>query len=250
MKDTVRGMTNDPRKSVAMTSRMLYGGGLVSDVGHVSMRDPDSENMFVNPLMAGRGSVNPENIVMVNPHGESLEEEKTPANEVEIHTGLLRAREDLNAVVHAHPPCTTLFGITGTEMRPVYFRSGRSMGPGPVPVFEEPGLIVTQDDSSRMVEAMAGRDFLIIRGHGAVIGGRTLKEAFFRTHLMEQNAYFQLYASILGNPNFLTREEIEKTSNPEGLPSEQGDIENLSANKFWDYHVWKAKRNGYVPENW
>lgn len=243
-------MANEPRKQVALTSRMLYGDNLVSDVGHVSRRDPDSENVFVNPLMAGRGSVSPEDIVKVTPDSESLEEEKEPANEVEIHTGLLRARDDLNAVVHAHPQYTTLFGITGTELRPVYFRSGRSMGPDPVPVFEEPGLIVTQDESRRMVEAMNGHDYLIIRGHGAVIGGRTVKEAFFRTHLMEQNAYFQLFASILGNPNFLTREEIEKSTNPEGLPSEDKDIVNLSANKFWDYHVWKAKRNGYVPEDW
>lgn len=243
-------MARDPRKTVAMTSRMLYGDNLVSDVGHVSMRDPDSENILVNPLMAGRGSVYPEDIVTVTPDSESLEEDKEPVNEVEIHTGLLRARDDLNAVVHAHPPLATLFGITGTELRPVYFRSGRSMGADPVPVFDEPGLILTQEDSSRMVDAMDGRDFLIIRGHGAVIGGRSLKEAFYRTYLMEQNASFQVYASILGNPNFLTPDEVKKTTNPDALPSDDGDIENLSANKFWDHHEWKAKRNGYVPEDW
>jgi len=242
-------MSDEIRKKVAMTSRMLYSDNLVSDVGHVSIRDPDSGNIFINPLMAGRGSVHPEDIVEVTPDGEVLDEGKEAVKELEIHTGLLRARDDLDSVIHAHPPYATLFGMTGTELRPVYFRSGRSMGADAVPVFEEPGLIVTKDESARMVASMEGRDFLIIRGHGAVIAGQSVKEAFFRTHLMEENAYFQLFASILGNPNFLTREEIEKAQQPAGM-SDGEDIENLSANKFWDYHIWKAQQNGFLPEDW
>ena len=229
---------------------MLYSEGLVSDVGHVAVRDPDGENVFVNPLMAGRGSIYPEDVVEVTPDSEPVDEGSKPVNEVEIHTGLLRAREDLNAVIHAHPPYATLFGMTGTELRPVYFRSGRAMGTvDPVPVFEEPGLIVTQDDSQRMVEAMEGEDFLLIRGHGAVIGGRTMKEAFYRTVLFEENAQFQLFASILGNPNFLHADEIERSSEPEGLEDDVGDINDMSAEKFWGHYEWKARRNGFLPED-
>lgn len=241
---------SDPREVVAKTSRMLYSEGLVSDVGHASMRDPDGENVFVNPLMAGRGSVYPDDIVEVTPDSKSVEDGKKPVNEVEIHTGLLRARDDLNAVIHAHPPYATLFGMTGTELRPVYFRSGRAMGgTDPVPVFDEPGLVVTQDDSEHMVEAMDGRDFLLIRGHGAVIGGRTMKEAFYRTLLLEENAQFQLFASILGNPNFLHAEEVERSSEPEGLEHGDEDLNDMSAEKFWGHYEWKAKRNGFLPED-
>lgn len=240
----------DPRVVIAKASRMLYSEGLVSDVGHVSMRDPDGENVFVNPLMAGRGSVYPEDIVEVTPDSDPVDEDADPVTEVEIHTGLLRAREDLNAVIHAHPPHTTLFGITGTELRPVYFRSGRAMGPDPIPVFSEPGLIVTRADSERMVEAMDGRDFLIIRGHGAVVGGRTVREAFYRTLLLEENARFQLYASILGNPNFIHREEINESQRPDRLQDGKEDINQMSAEKFWGHYEWKARRNGFLPEDW
>lgn len=230
------------RTLVAKSSRMLYGAGLATDVGHVGIRSEDGDSVFVNPLMASRGAVRPEDVVEVDMDSEPLDPEQDPVGEVEIHTGLLRAREDLDAVIHSHPPHATLFGMTGTELRPVYFRSARSMGTEPIPVFEEPGLISTRAESGRMVDAMDGHTHLLIRGHGAVVGGRTIEEAFFHTLLLEENATFQLYASILGNPNVLHHDEVEASA---------GDgMSQVSARKFWGYHEWKARTEGYIPADW
>lgn len=212
--------------------------GLVSYSGHVSMREPDGDVVHINSHSAPRGEVMPEDVVRVSLDSEPLDPDAPrPVSEREIHTAIYREHDDINAVLHIHPPIATLFGITGTNLQPVHIR-GSILTEGPVPIYDRPDLIRSKEASSEMVDAMGDHKQLLIRNHGAVVADKNLEYAFVRAICLEMNARFQKEASDLGNPNPLTEEEVKSINEQNWNDSVIG--------KLWDFFEWKAQENGFL----
>lgn len=232
----------EAKRRVAETNRILFMEGLADNVGHVSIRDPDEEIVHINPRTASRGEIRPDDVVEVTLESEPVDPEAPePVSEREIHTALYREREDINAVLHLHPPLMTLFGISGTDLVPVYFRAA-FLKNGKVPVLDYPDKITTKRDSQRMFEAMDGQNQVLMRGHGAVIADKTIQHALARAVFLETNAYYQLYASMLGTPDPLSQEEIDRN---------RDDVwQDSSIEKVWHFYQWKATENGFLPHEW
>lgn len=231
----------EARRLVAETNRLLYMEGLVGASGHVSVRGPDGDMAYINPFTASRGEIRPEDVVGVTFDNDPVDPEAPrPVGEAEIHTALYRTRDDVGAVLHVHPPVATLFGITGTDLVPVSIRG--SVLDGPVPVLDRPDKITDRADSDPMLEAMGDENQVLIRGHGAVIADRDVKRAFARAVYIERNATYQWNASVLGNPNPLSPEEVARLR-------EQNWVDS-SIDKRWHFYRWKAQENGYLPAEW
>lgn len=231
----------EARRLVAETNRLLYMEGLVGASGHVSVRSPDGDVAYINPFTASRGEIRPEDVVGVTFDNDPVDPEAPrPVGEAEIHTALYRTRDDVGAVLHVHPPVATLFGITGTDLVPVSIRG--SVLDGPVPVLDRPDKITDRADSDPMLEAMGDENQVLIRGHGAVVADRDVKRAFARAVYIEQNAAYQWNASVLGNPNPLSPEEVARLR-------EQNWVDS-SIDKRWHFYRWKAQENGYLPAEW
>src|SRR4051794_29443788 len=109
------------RTEVALGSRILaFTGlcaGLRSSMGHVSLRDPDNPNRFV---VKGRGyaidvlhRMQPENMVVCDLDGRLLEGPRgvVQCNEIVIHARTLKARPDVNWVVHVPPPFAVMLTV-------------------------------------------------------------------------------------------------------------------------------------------
>src|SRR5258707_10105627 len=62
----------------------------------------------------------PEQIVFMGLDG-SFDSGQRPSSEWRFHLDILRARPDVNAVVHAHPPYATTLAIMGREIPPVHY---------------------------------------------------------------------------------------------------------------------------------
>lgn len=227
-----------PRELVARTNRMLYMEGLVSYSGHVSMRDPDDENIvYINSHSAPRGEVEPEDIVKITLDSEQVNPDAPrPVSEAEIHTSVYRERDDINSVLHIHPPIATLFGITGTDLQPVHIR-GSILVKGPVPTYDRPGLIRSKEASKGMVESMEDHNQLLIRNHGAVVADESIMYAFVRAICLEMNARFQKEASDIGNPNPLSTEEVKQIN--------EQNWNDRVVEKLWSFYKWKAQNNGF-----
>lgn len=230
------------KELVARVNRMLYMEDHVSYSGHVSMRHPDKDVAYMNPLSTARGEIRPENVVAVRLNNEPIDPDAPkPVGEREIHTSIYRNRDDITAVLHTHAPAMTSFAITGTEMIPVSQR-GSVLAEGPVPRLEIPGKITNQEESEPMLEAMGDQKQLLIKNHGAVICDETMMRAFARAIFLEDNAAWQKRASELANPNGMTQTQVEKVY--------EGGWKESSIEKFWHFFNWKAQDEGYLPEEW
>lgn len=230
------------KRLVATVNRMLYMEGHISYSGHVSMRHPEEDIAYMNPLRIARGELRPEDVVAVHFDNEPVDSDAPdPVGEREIHNSIYRAREDITAVLHTHAPATTVHAITGTDMIPVSQR-GSILAEGPVPFLERPGKITTPEESEPMLDEMGDQKQLLIKNHGAVICDETIVRAFARAVFLENNAEWQQRAATIANPNGMTQEQVERVY-------ERGWKER-SIEKFWHFFEWKAQREGYLPEEW
>lgn len=228
------------KRLVAEANRLLYMEGLLTNVGHVSHRDPSGDYVHINPHSESRGEVWPEDITEVTLDSERRDGAPRPVGETPIHTSIYRARDDINAVLHLHPPISTLLPMASTELQPMYFRS--ALFEGPIEVYDRPDKISTNEDGDALVHALDGQNQIMVRGHGSVVADRTMQRAFARAMFMEKNAYYQMYATMIGEPSPLTEEEIER--------NKDDVFEDRSVQKVWHYYLWKARENGYIPPDW
>lgn len=229
------------KRLVAKVNRMLYMEGHVGYSGHVSMRHPETDTVYINARKASRGEVLPEDVVAIDLDNEPHDPDApSPPSESEIHTSVYRNRDDITACFHTHPQTLTLYSITETDIRPVSQR-GSILAEGRVPHLDRPGKITNEEHSRRMLEVMGDQKQLLIKNHGAVVCDETVVRVFARAIYLEKNAELQHRASDLGTPNPMTQEQVERVY--------EGNWKESSIEKFWRFFEWKAEENGYFPED-
>src|SRR4051812_14632454 len=88
--------------------------------GHLSVRHPDNPGLFfMKPQKIGLEEMAVDTIITVNIEGEKVEGDAPRHSEAFIHSEVLRARSDLNAVIHTHPPHAVAFTALGRELQPI-----------------------------------------------------------------------------------------------------------------------------------
>ncbi len=233
-------------KTVALSCRILAALGLVKETtGHVSARSPDGKAM----LIRGRGKeetgllfTKPRDIVFADFDGNKINKTGSlkPPNESGIHGELYKARPEIGAVVHAHPPAVVLTSMAGIELRPIfggYDPRAMRLALDGIPVYESSVTLHSKDQVRDMMGVMGDRDLRILRGHGVVVVGATVEDATVKTIKLNELAKFNLEAAALGKvPSissddqnlFLSRRRSEKTGR--------------GAEPLWRYYVeWLNK---------
>jgi ribulose-5-phosphate 4-epimerase/fuculose-1-phosphate aldolase len=173
------------RETVATACRVLANEGLIDGIlGHVSARVAPDEIVIRcrGPEEQGLAKTRAADVWRVTLDGEhrDLPSGYRPPSELPLHTELLRQRPSFGAVVHAHPRPALLCGLAGLRPRAVfgaYNIPAMRMALAGVPVFPRPVLIRRRELALEMVEAMAGSDVCLLRGHGITVGGDTVEQA-------------------------------------------------------------------------
>ncbi len=95
-------------------------------------------------------------------------------NELPIHTGILRARPDVTAVVHAHPPAVVAVSAAGLPWLPLvgsYDIPAARLAHDGIPVWPRSALIRRRDLAEQMAGALGDRSVVVLEGHGLVAVG-------------------------------------------------------------------------------
>jgi HCOMODA/2-hydroxy-3-carboxy-muconic semialdehyde decarboxylase len=130
-----------------------------------------------------------------------------------IHGELYKARPDVMAVLHNHSPSLIPFCNSGTRLRPMVGNAA-FLGEG-APVFDIRTVdddgdlnITTVAQAQGLAHALAAHCIVLLRGHGAVAVGQSVRQVVRYAVLAESNARQQLQAALLGPIHFLTDSEI------------------------------------------
>ncbi len=233
-------MTSELLEDLALANHILVNEGVLDGFGHISVRHPTHPERFFIARSMAPALVTPEDIVEVDLNGE-VHDAQGRRTYVErfIHSAIYKARPDVMSVIHSHSPAVIPFGVTGARLRPICHMSG-FLG-ATTPVFDirhSAGdstdlLVSSQALGEALAKVLGPSNVALMRGHGSVTVGNSIKQAVFRGVYTESNARLQAEASRLGEITFLTEAEAKATS----------DMNDKHLDRPWE--MWK--RNAQNP---
>lgn len=177
----------DERSLIATACRVLASRGLADGIlGHISLR-VDEESLLVRcrgPRERGLGYTDVEDIRLIRFDGTEaapgeLDGWSVP-NELPLHTAVLRARDDVDAVVHAHPPRIVAADLAGIAIRPIigaFDIPGTQLAARGVPVYPRGVLVRNHSLAAEMVDAMEDFPVVLLRAHGITSAASTVEQA-------------------------------------------------------------------------
>ena len=178
------------REQVACACRILAAEGYADlTLGHVSGRGQDGE-IWIKRKGVALDEVNSDDVV-------ALEEPDAVLHlETVLHTGVYRARADVGAVVHGHPPYATALGATAADLA-LLTHDGILFAEG-VGRFDDPDLIVDDEQGDRVAAALGAGRALLMQNHGVLAVGKDVPWAVLTAVTLERAARLQSIASTLG----------------------------------------------------
>jgi HCOMODA/2-hydroxy-3-carboxy-muconic semialdehyde decarboxylase len=227
-------------------NRILAREGVVDSFGHVSVRHPDRPDRFLLSRARAPDCIEVDDIMEFTLDGTATDVRgRKPYLERFIHGAVYEVRQDVQSVVHNHSPSVIPFGVTGKKLKPLLHMCA-SIG-HEVPIWDTQNRF---GDTSLLVENMEmGRDLArqlrkhntaLMRGHGSVVVGRTLREAVFTSVYLEVGAQLQMQAMAMGKIKFLSSGEVDKFIARTG---------SFTIDRAWENWCRRANRSARSSEN-
>lgn len=184
-----------PRHLIVEYAQKLASNGLiVGSEGNLSLKARDG--IYTTPSGKIKADLAPQDIVVVNEEGKILQGTK-PSSEILMHLAIYRHREDVKAVIHAHPPYTLALDLAGHNFQETYLAEGaiflKEIKRIP---FAIPG---TEEVPQALEKDLAQGQVFVLSRHGAVTLGRNLAEAYNLMCVLEQVSKVVWMAKLL-NP--------------------------------------------------
>ncbi len=192
---------------VEIGRRLATRGFVAGSDGNLSARLPDG-NILITPSGAAKGELAPDDLVVIDPDGRPIDGPGKPSSEAAMHLHVYRRRPDIMACVHAHPPTVTAFAATGTALpdnilpEVILF-----VGKIPMTAYAPPGT----DAVPQSLEPFIGEhNAFVLRNHGLLTIGRTVREAWHRHETVEHYARIVALARQLGSPESIPADDIRR----------------------------------------
>jgi L-ribulose-5-phosphate 4-epimerase len=227
-------MTDALREKLVNAGRVLALEGQGDYVaGHVSVRLPDDPGHFLmKPAGIGLEEMTAGNIITVDIEGRRVAGSMPRHNEVFIHSEVLRARPDVNAVVHTHPIHAVAFSSLGKPL--VAVGNDASLFATGLPVFDETtDLIIDQSRGKAVARCLADRPALILRNHGIVTAAASIEEAIWVALKLEKACHTQLLAEAAGGPKLVVKEDdLGKKASRSNRPDLHNNVFNYLVRRW------------------
>jgi len=196
------------KKEIIKYGSLLIEKGLVTGTGgNISVRL--SKNlMMITPSGMAYNQLTPDDLVILDMEGNTVEGSRRPSIEVNMHRAILKARPDINAVIHTHSVYATAIAVTRQDFPPV-IDTMAIVFEGAVKTAAY-ARIGTKELAVNVVEALGKRPAALLANHGAVGVGKSLSEAFDICELLEASAKTYIYANMIGKPIILAEDVIKE----------------------------------------
>ncbi|MFO7662816.1 MAG: class II aldolase/adducin family protein [Chloroflexota bacterium] len=204
---------------VAIMNRIYQGGMTTLSGGNLSIKDGDGDR-WITPAGMDKGRLTARDMVCIRADGRVIGP-RSPSSEYPFHQAIYRARPDLKAIAHAHPPALVAFSITriipDTSLLP---RIQRICGP----ISYAPYALTGSEELGQAIAATfaAGYNVVMLENHGVVTAGESLFEAFQRLEALDFCARILIGAQTIGGNTLLNAKTNKLPDQPSTQPAELG----------------------------
>lgn len=243
-------MATDGRKPLAIAiddllaaNRILSNEGVIDAFGHVSCRHPDRPDHFLMSRARAPALVVADDIMEFDAMGAPIDaRERRPYVERYIHAAIYQARADVRSVVHDHSVEIIPYSVSTIPLRPVSHIGGLLGATVPVwDVQEKFGadtnlMVVNLEMGLDLAQRLGGGNAVLMRGHGAVASGASIRLATIAAIMLNHQARLQRDAIALGGGvTYLAPGEVAATGRIFN-PATPGD----AIGRTWEYWCDRA----------
>jgi L-fuculose-phosphate aldolase len=179
---------------------------VASNDGNISARLSDSE-LLVTPTSMNKGDILPEQILRIDMDGNVLAGSLKPSSETKMHLAVYKARPDVMAICHAHPPVATGFAACHERLDSDVLLPEVVFGLSKIG-FAEYGTPTTSQIPDSVVKVIADCEAVLLSNHGALTVGTDVMGAYYRMEVLEMYARVRLVTRIIGQPKPLAQAEV------------------------------------------
>ena len=189
--------------------KMWQLGWVAANDGNVSVKLPDG-TFLATPTGMSKSFIMPEKLVHIDQDGQILDASAglKPSSEIKMHLRCYKEREDVGAVLHAHPPVATGYAVANKPLDE-YSMIETVIALGSIPVTPY-GTPSTYEVPDRIAPYLGEQDALLLQNHGALTVGADLITAYYRMETLELFAKISLNAYLLGGAKEISRENIDR----------------------------------------
>lgn len=194
------------KKEVAYFMRRLYDRFLTTaSGGNISLKVSEQE-VLITPAALDKGIINADQIAVVSVDGKNLSKDLKPSIETSMHLEVLKKRDDVMAVIHAHPVYASLFTTINRKINTNLIAEARYMLGEPT--LAEYALMGTPELAEVVGKACLESNVILLKNHGVLTVGKTLLEAFDRMEVLENCAKMTFLTELLQEKEEMTPEQI------------------------------------------
>lgn len=195
------------RKQVSETGLRIFKEKLVVGTwGNISVRIEGTEYFAITPSGVEYDQIRPEDIVVMDKSGEIVDGKLKPSIEWPMHNAIYKNRQDIGAIIHVHAIYTTALAMAHMSIPAASEDLVQIVG-GDVRVskYALPG---SEELAANAVEALKGRNAVLLANHGSLSAGEDLHETLKIVEIMEKTAQATIYAMSLGKIHVLSNEDV------------------------------------------
>ncbi|MDE1176943.1 MAG: class II aldolase/adducin family protein [Edaphobacter sp.] len=195
------------RRELVRFGRWLYRKGFMPGTsGNLSVRLEDG-TILATPTGCSKYLMRAADMVIVDLDGRQISGTRKVTSEIGMHLAVYRARHDIRAVVHAHPPIATGFACAGRALdEPLCAEAVMTLGPVPLAPYATTG---TDALAQSLAALIPHHSAILMANHGAVAYGENLLDAFLKMETVEHFANICLVAHQLGSARPLQQLAID-----------------------------------------
>ena len=183
------------RREVVETCLFMQSNGLiVGTAGNVSIRVDDK--VAISPSGVPYETMTAEDVVVFSMDGERVDGVLEPSSELPLHLSVYRETA-AKAITHNHAPASTALGLVVDEIPPSHYYSAMLGGIIRVAPYAEFG---TDELARNVTDALKDRSGALMKNHGAITVGPTVKKAAGLLPILEYVCEIHLRAMATGAP--------------------------------------------------
>src|SRR5438874_9118242 len=187
--------------------RIWQKGFCAGNEGNHSYRLGENR-ILCTPTGISKANLKPDDICTVDLEGKQHAGKKKRTSEILLHLAIYKARPDVKAVIHSHPPHATAFAVAGLDL-PTCIHPEAEVFLGAV----RTAKYVTPGDTrlgESLLPYVKDSNTILLQSHGVVCFSPNLEQAYYQLEIVDAYARILILAKQLGSVRPLEGAEMKE----------------------------------------
>jgi ribulose-5-phosphate 4-epimerase/fuculose-1-phosphate aldolase len=188
---------------------------------HISARVPgEPDHYLINPYGLMFDEIKASSLIKVDFDGNVVDDSGHEYNEAGhlIHTAVLKARSDVDFVLHTHSRAGTAVSAMKCGVLPISQHANIILGT--IAYHEYAQVTADQEECDRLGRDLGDKFLMVLHNHGLLACGRTAAEAFHYLYYLEMSCKIQIDVLTAGTEYLTPSDAVVRGLSEYGRPGE------------------------------